>query len=112
MIWRPDFCAAVRELIGHEHVVESVTFATEAMLLHLHKHRKAPPPLPASMLVRAAQPSRESAGAYCGGPWLGSACNKSSAVQSERNNTDQILNCDEVKMILFLRPAEPKRGCI
>lgn len=50
-MWRPDFSNFVRELVGHEHVVESVTFATEEMLRYLHNHRKAPPPLPISMLV-------------------------------------------------------------
>ncbi|CDJ39654.1 WD-40 repeat protein, putative [Eimeria tenella] len=50
VIWRPDFTSAVRELVGHQHVIESVTFATEAMLRHMHDHRMAPPPLPSSML--------------------------------------------------------------
>lgn len=54
VIWRPDFSSSVRELVGHEHVIESVTFATEAMLRHLHAHRKAPPPLPISMLDATA----------------------------------------------------------
>lgn len=53
VVWRPDFSSSVRELLGHEHVIESVTFATEAMLRHLHAHKKAPLPLPSSMLVRS-----------------------------------------------------------
>lgn len=54
VIWRPDFSSSVRELLGHEHVIESVTFATEAMLRHLQAHKKAPLPLPSSMLDTAA----------------------------------------------------------
>ncbi|KAL8428028.1 hypothetical protein Efla_006934 [Eimeria flavescens] len=61
-IWRPDFSSCIRELVGHEHVVESATFATEAMLLHLHAHRKAPSPLPSSMLDTTALADAERQG--------------------------------------------------
>ncbi|ESS29803.1 WD domain, G-beta repeat-containing protein [Toxoplasma gondii GAB2-2007-GAL-DOM2] len=62
-LWRYDLGVSVREMTGHSHVVESVVFASEKMLRLLHAQKRAPSPLPGSILDETAlQETEKSAG--------------------------------------------------